>query len=86
MGNAGQNKGGIFAQNLKAGEIDFASTDASKSVSFEEVMKDTPVVVVTNNADNNVFLSARSESGFTVDRATTGSANTVTWVAFNDNR
>lgn len=84
MGDAGVRSGGIHAQNLQAGTVSFSSTESSVSVSYPEAMRDAPAVALTNNADTDVYLSTRSNTGFTVDRASTGSSETVSWVAFND--
>lgn len=86
MGDAGFNKGGLFGRNLKGGEVTFSSTESSASVSFDRPMKATPVVVALNEADTDVFKNTKSQTGFTLDRASTGSEETVDWVAFNDNR
>lgn len=84
MGYAGQRSGGIYAQNLQAGTVDFTSGQSTASVSYPEGMKGTPAVVVTNDNTADVHVQSRDTSGFTVDRETTGTADTVSWIAFND--
>lgn len=86
MGDAGWNKGGVFARNFKGGEATFSSTESSVSVSFDRPMKDVPVVSVLNEADNSVWKNTKSQTGFTLDRASTGSEETVDWIAYNDDR
>lgn len=86
MGDAGFNKGGLFGRNLKGGEVSFSSTESSVSVSFDRPMKSVPVLSVLNNADTDVYKNTKSQTGFTLDRASTGSAETVDWIAYNDDR
>lgn len=86
MGDANFNKGGVTARNFKGGEVTFASTESSASVSFDRPMKSVPVVSALNSADTDVYKNTKSQTGFTLDRASTGSSETVDWIAFNDDR
>lgn len=86
MGDAGFNKGGLFGRNFKAGEVTFASTESSVSVSFDRPMKSVPFVSAINSADTDVYKNTKSQTGFTLDRAATGSEETVDWIAYNDDR
>jgi len=47
-------------------------------------MRNAPAVVVGNSADTDVWHNTRSQTGFTAERASTGSEETVSWVAFDD--
>jgi len=86
MGDAGFNKGGLFGRNFKGGEVSFSSTESSVSVSFDRPMKGVPVVSALNSADTDVWKNTKSQTGFTLDRASTGSSETVDWIAYNDDR
>lgn len=86
MGDASFNKGGVNARNLKAGSASFGSADASVSVSFDRPMKNVPEIVALGDSDTDVYLNTKSQTGFTLDRATTGAAQEVSWMAFNDDR
>lgn len=84
MGRFGFRSGGVHAQNLQAGVDSFSSTQETVSVSFPESMRSASAVVLTNNADTDIWHSTRSNTGFTAKRASTGSSETFSWVAFND--
>lgn len=84
MGDYGFRSGYGFFQNLQAGTVDFAAGQSSASVSFAQTMRNLPAVVVSNSADTDVWYTTRSQTGFTASRASTGSAETVSWVAFDD--
>jgi len=86
MGDASFNKGGVAARNLKAGEVTFGSTESDVSVSFDRPMKGVPFVSALNDADTDVWRDTKSQTGFTLSRATTGAEETVDWIAFNDDR
>lgn len=86
MGDAGFNKGGLFGRNLKGGEVTFSSTESDVSVTFDRPMKNVPVLSLVNSSDTDVYKNTKSQTGFTVSRGSTGSSETVDWVAFNDDR
>lgn len=86
MGKYGFRSGYGKFQNLQAGTIDFTSGQSSASVSFAQSMRGTPAVVLSNSADTDVWHSTRSSTGFTANRASTGSTETVSWVAFDDDQ
>lgn len=83
MGDASFNKGGVAARNLKAGVVNVSG--GSTSVSFDRPMKNEPEVVATALADENVYVTAKSQTGFTLNVTGGGTAN-VSWMAFNDDR
>lgn len=47
-------------------------------------MRNLPAVAFGNSADTDVWHSTRSQTGFTAKRASTGSAESVSWIAFDD--
>lgn len=83
MGDASFNKGGVATRNLKAGSVTL--TGYSSSVSLDRPMKSVPSVVVTAETDANVYVSAKSQTGFTLRTPATQNA-TVNYIAFNDDR
>lgn len=84
MGDYGFRSGYGFFQNLQSGTLSFSSTESSASASFAQPMRNAPAVVLANSSDTDVWYSTRSQTGFTADRATTGSSETVSWIAFDD--
>jgi hypothetical protein len=72
MGKGGFSKGQLYAQNKQAGGIVKAlggtGTDTT-SVSFAKVMVQVPRVNVTatNNKDVRVYVSGKTQSGFTLN-------------------
>lgn len=84
IGDYGFRSGYGFFQNLQSGTIDFTSAQSTASVSFAQSMRNLPAVVFGNSANTGVWYSTRSQNGFTAERASTGAAETVSWVAFDD--
>lgn len=84
MGDYGFRSGYGFFQNLQADVVDFTSGQKTASVSFAQAMKNLPAITFGNQADNSVWYTTRSQTGFTAERASTGSAESVSWVAFDD--
>jgi len=83
MGDASFNKGGVATRNLKAGSG--STSGGSVSVDFDRPMKSEPEVVVTPQSDDSVYVSAKSQTGFTVTDPAGGAVD-FSWVAFNDDR
>lgn len=88
---AGFRSGYVNASNLEAGDIQFTSGQASLSVNFDEAYREdrTPIVLLTNREDagaagkSDPYVTTRSETGFTAERATTGSTQDVSWMAID---
>lgn len=84
MGDAGEHKGGLYGRNLKAGSITLTG-GSDTSFDFDRPMKNVPEVVATAQSDANVYVAAKSQTGFTL--GTEASTDTdVSFIAFNDDR
>jgi len=84
MGDYGFRSGYGFFQNLQADVIDFTAGQTTQSVSFAQAMRNLPAITFGNQSDVDVWYSTRSQTGFTAERASTGSAESVSWIAFDD--
>jgi len=84
MGRSGFHGGYGKMQNLQAGVDSVTTTETS--FSFDETMKNSPAVVVEEFSDTNVWVSSRTNSGFTIKKATTKASPAVTfgWIAMDD--
>lgn len=70
--------------NIQAGTVTVADGDTSASVTFDKTMRNVPSVVVTpQSAESGVYVTSKSETGFTVDGLSSSGSNDVEWIAFD---
>lgn len=81
MGRSGFYSGYGKMENLQAGVNSITTTEAS--FSFDQTMKNAPAVVVEEFSNTNTWVSSRSNSGFTVKKASTGQVD-FSWIAMDD--
>lgn len=87
MGRYGFRSGYVNSVNIKEGEVTFDADDESKSVSFDDPLREdaVPKVVLLpqSEASEDVWKSEASAEGFTVDRSDTGTEVTYDFIAID---
>lgn len=82
----GMRSGYVESINQVSGTVT-VDTGTSASVSFDEAMENPPAVVLTaDTAGEDPYVSAVTETGFTVDGLTADAGVTVHYVAIDESR